>query len=267
MIKFPASLPTIASMCLLSGGFALLPAPGHAEETSLVSRTLEDTKLYFTAPLTWDKKNWEIFGGTVAAIVAAHEYDDNVRAHFTRGSNVVLDGKDRNSSRDALPTAAIFAGTWAYAALLQSRGGYAEGWSMAEAGGLSAVSAYALKFAAGRLRPNETTHVDRWSQSGSSFPSLHATLAFAVGTVLAESGEDNYRWLRRALGYGVAFGTAYVRVHDNVHWLSDAVAGSALGMSTAIFVLNRRENRLVQGQIGLLPVDRGMMLTYSLPLK
>ena len=255
-------------MCLLSGSLALLPVVGYADDSSLAGRTLTDAKLYFTAPVNWDKKNWEVFGGTVAAIVAAHEYDGDVRAHFVKGSNTALDGRDRESTRDALPTAAIFAGTWAYAALIQSRGGYAEGWSMAEAAGLSAVSAYALKLAAGRLRPNETAQVDRWSQSGSSFPSLHATLAFAVGTVLAESGEDNYRWVRRALGYGVAVGTAYARVHDNAHWLSDSVAGGALGMSTAIFVLNRRQHSDgSEGQMGLLPVERGMMLTYSVPIR
>jgi membrane-associated phospholipid phosphatase len=32
-----------------------------------------------------------------------------------------------------------------------------------------------------------------------------------------------------------------VRLGDNVHWLSDTVAGAALGIATAGFVLNRRE--------------------------
>src|SRR5258708_23520138 len=75
---------------------------------------------------------------------------------------------------------------------------------MLEAAGFSAVTTEALKFAAGRARPNETTRVDDWRTGGSSFPSLHVSAAFAIGTVLAESGGDEYRWVRRTLGYGMA---------------------------------------------------------------
>jgi len=57
----------------------------------------------------------------------------------------------------------------------------------------------------------------------------------------AESGNDDYRWVRRILGYAVAGGTAYIRMKDNVHWLSDTVAGAALGVATARFVLNRED--------------------------
>ena len=39
--------------------------------------------------------------------------------------------------------------------------------------------------------------------AGDSFPSMHVSTTFAVGTVLAESGGDNYRWLRRGIGYGL----------------------------------------------------------------
>src|SRR5690242_11470189 len=77
--------------------------------------------------------------------------------------------------------------------------GYGEGWAMAEAAGLSGVTAYALKFAAGRRTPDQTTNPNEWGRSGTSFPSFHSTAAFAVGTVLAESGNDEYRWLRRLL--------------------------------------------------------------------
>ncbi len=134
---------------------------------------------------------------------------------------------------------------------------------MVEAAGFTAVSTTVVKFAAGRKRPNETTQVDDWRNSGDSFPSLHVSEAFAIGTVLAESGGDDYRWVRRILGYGIATATAYARVHDNAHWLSDTVAGAALGMATAHFVMNRRDARETRSSFNVAPANGGVMLTYS----
>jgi hypothetical protein len=55
---------------------------------------LEDTKLYFTAPLRWDGEDWVAFGGILAAIGAAHQFDEKVREHFATGSKAVLNGGD-----------------------------------------------------------------------------------------------------------------------------------------------------------------------------
>ena len=239
----------------LSMPCAAEPLDGHA--------LLEDTKLYFTAPLRWDQHDWLYFGGTLVAIGVAHEYDDNVRAHFATGSNATLDGTDPNSARDAVPAAAMVVGTWAFAALLDDRDGYEEGREMLEAAGFSAISTTLFKLAAGRKRPNETTQVDEWFQGGDSFPSLHVSATFAIGTVLAESGGNRYRWVRRVLGYGLATATAYARLHDNVHWLSDTVAGAALGIATAHFVMNRGDERAQRSAFMVVPAYGGVMLTYT----
>lgn len=245
---------------------AWVSAPCLADH--LDTRTLlEDTKLYVTAPLRWEGQDWLYFGGALVVIGAAHEYDDQVRTHFITESTHPLDGKDPHSLRDAAPAAAVVAGTWAYAALIADPDGYQETGSMLEAAGLSLASATVLKYAAGRLRPNETTRVDDWSNSGDSFPSAHASAAFAIGTVLAESGSDRYRWVRRTLGYGMAAGTAYARLDGNVHWLSDTVAGAALGIATAHFVMNRREAGSVRSAWSVAPMGDGLMLTYFVPLR
>ena len=247
-----------------------LLAPIHqacAEAPSSVRQTLDDAHLYFTAPLRWDTDDWTVFGGTVALIAASHELDTRVRDHFAGSSGVVLDGKDRHSTRDALPAAAVVAGTWLYAATIQDSSGFQEGWNMLEAAGFSTATAYALKFAAGRQRPNESASADRWFGGGSSFPSLHASAAFAIGTVLAESGNDRWRWVRRGLGYGIALGTAYRRLDGNAHWLSDTVAGGAIGLSTANFVLHRyQDHRLARG-MSFTPLNGGAMLSWSMPLE
>jgi membrane-associated phospholipid phosphatase len=226
-----------------------------------------DVKAYFTAPLHWTGGEWMLFGGAVAGIGVAHIYDKRVRAHFVRE----LGPKGTTSSddvQDAIPTVAVLTGTWAFATLIDDSAGKREAWTMFEAAGLSTLTAYGLKYAVHREGPAETSDPNaRGSGHGDTFPSTHATAAFAVGTVLAESGSDDFRWLRRFLGYGLGLATDYERLKHNAHWLSDVVAGSALGVASAAFMMNRRERNDQMTQVMLTPTDGGAELTFKLSLR
>lgn len=228
-----------------------------------------DAGLYFTAPLRWDEQDWMYFGGTLAAIGAAHAFDGTVRDHFA-GSHPLLSGQDPNSTRDAIPTAALFGGTWLISTVIGDEFGKGESYTMIEAGIFSTITVEGMKFAAERARPNETLSANDWRAGGSSFPSLHSSAAFAIGTVFAESGDDDYRWIRRFIGYGVAGATGYLRLHDNAHWLSDVVAGAAVGIATAHFSMNRRADRVehLQGlNLSVTPLmGGGLELNFSLPM-
>jgi len=214
---------------------------------------LHDASLYFTAPLHWDEEDWLYFGGTVAAIGAAHSL-----------------GQDPNSTRDAEPAVALLAGTWLVSVATGDEYGKGESYTMIEATVFSSVTVEGLKFAAGRERPNATLDANDWRVSGSSFPSLHSSAAFAIGTVFAESGDDDYRWLRRFIGYGMAAATGYLRLHDNAHWFSDVVAGAAVGAASARFSMNRRLERVEQSRtvdLSIAPTrGGGMELLVSLQM-
>jgi membrane-associated phospholipid phosphatase len=241
----------------------MFPSIGRTAD-SLLDTTLEDTKLYFTSPLRWDEEDWLYFGGALVAVGAAHSFDERVRDHFATGSKAFLNGgEDKNSLRDAAPTVAIIAGTGLYASFIDDRDGYRETWALIEAGAFSGATAEALGYATGRERPDATASPNEWGKGGDSSPSLHTTVAFAVGTVFAESGNDEYRWIRRIIGYGVAGATAYVRLDENVHWLSDTVAGAALGIATAKFVLNRQDAAQSRGTVQFQPVKGGWLVSYS----
>lgn len=241
-------------------------APVHAQ--SRTQETWDDFKAYVSAPVRWDQGNWTAFTVLVGTTAVAYHYDDDVRHHFIDGSQAAKPDEDPNELRDIVPAAIVLAGTWAGAELSDSRQGKSEAWTMLEAAGFTLVSSTALKFAFSRERPNDTDQKDGWFQGGSSFPSMHTSLAFAVGTVLAESGNDNYRWLRRLLGYGVGGATAYMRLRSNVHWLSDTVAGAGLGIATANFALNQEDDRRRRAHVQLLPTpDGGAMLMFSAVLR
>ena len=221
---------------------------------------VDDARLYVTAPLRWDARDWLYAGGTIAAIAAAHHYDSQVQQHFAVSTSV--DKKDQYSTQDALPAVAALAGTWALSWWWDDSAGYREGRNMIEAGAFSAATVFALKQVVHRERPNITNDSSNWKH-GDSFPSLHVSFASAIGTVLAESGSDDYRWVRRTLGYGVVAGSAYIRLRHNQHWLSDTVAGAALGMSTAHFVIHRNRPYEAVSSLMVVPVENGLALSYS----
>jgi membrane-associated phospholipid phosphatase len=225
-----------------------------------------DIKLYFTAPLRWNLTDWAWFGGALAAIGAAHHFDTQVRTHFTQN---LKPGQTINSDdvQDIIPAVGVLGLTWGYAYWTGDSSGEHEAWAMLEAAGLSSATAYALKYTARRLGPDETSDPNEWFKSGGkSFPSEHSAAAFAVGTVLAESGNDDYRWVRRFLGYGLGVVTSYLRLEHNAHWLSDTVAGAALGISTGRFTMKRPSDSALSG-LSVEPVPGGAMLTYRLTLQ
>jgi len=262
IIELCARLPTWRAV---AGAVCILVAAPCAADPSSVRGVIEDTKLYFTAPLRWDERDWLQFGGSLAAIAIAHEQDAAVRDHFVSDAEAAT--QQSHDLRDAAPLAAMVAGTWAAAALWDDRAGFEEGRVMLEAGALTALSTTLFKFAAGRSRPSETAQVDDWRSGGDSFPSMHVSTTFAVGTVLAESGSDEHRWLRRGIGYGFAAATAYARLDSNAHWFSDTVAGAALGIATAQFALQRRHLHASRWALMAIPVEGGLVLTYSLQLE
>lgn len=118
--------------------------------------------------------------------------------------------------------------------------GHAAGKSRAAAAGRDLVRAqisgaswtYLIKYAADRTRPNGDPR---------SFPSGHATAAFATATVFYE----HYGW---KLGVPMFAAAAYVageRVTANKHWPSDVVFGATMGiLSGRTVTLHVRRARL-----------------------
>lgn len=220
---------------------------------------------FVTAPIRWQTPQWVEFGGALAAIGLSHALDSRVREHFDGNG---LDTRHTDSLQDALPATTLLVGTWGYAQIINDGAGLHEAGTMLEATVFSVGTTYLLNYAAGRRGPFQTTNPNRWESGGNTFPSEHTSAAFAIGTVLAESGNDDDRWVRRVLGYGVAGFTMYERLAHNAHWLSDTVGGGALGIASAQFAMNRR-NRSdsdTAANLDLTPLPRGFMLRYSVQL-
>lgn len=74
-----------------------------------------------------------------------------------------------------------------------------------------------------------------FSTGGFGMPSSHAVEAFAAATVLAGCFPET-----AAVWYGLAIGCAVTRVLSGAHFLSDVVAGAALGVLVAVALRGAR---------------------------
>jgi len=97
---------------------------------------------------------------------------------------------------------------------------------------LAGLTTGSLKFITGRFRPDEASsqYIFQPFSNHDAFPSGHATMAFALATSLSE--EIRRPWASAVL-YAGATGTAWSRLNDHKHWLSDVLAGAMIGVTSA----------------------------------
>lgn len=103
---------------------------------------------------------------------------------------------------------------------------------------LAAGGSIGAKYLVGRARPEEER--GPWAHSAkrsdSSFPSNHASVAFAAVTPFAK--EYDAPWL-----YGLAAAGSMGRVAARKHWFSDAVAGGILGYASGNWLWKAQHDR------------------------
>lgn len=107
---------------------------------------------------------------------------------------------------------------------------------------------YVLKYSIGRERPN--------GRNRYSFPSGHTSAAFATATMLQ-------MWYGPAAGvpaYAIAALTAFQRMDDNQHWLSDVLMGAGIGLAVP-YMFFRGEDKVESGTVAFIPP-----LSVSIPL-
>jgi membrane-associated phospholipid phosphatase len=76
------------------------------------------------------------------------------------------------------------------------------------------------------LAMKEAVHRKRPTGVCCAFPSGHASSTFAAATIL----ERHLGWLGAVPTYAIATYVATSRLHENVHYFSDVVAGATLGL-------------------------------------
>lgn len=204
-----------------------------------------------SGPLFMRSSAW-IAGGTVVGTAALMFADPAITEEFRdpgpQGSRFLQDAA-RDFDWIGDPGTVILAAAMYGSGRLTHHPVLAElGLRSAEALAISGAVTQLIKGLAGRDRPylNESDADNFRLGAGfgggghTSFPSGHATAAFAVASVIAS--ESSFRWPHAShfvqpMVYGLATSVALARVYGAHHWASDVVAGAGIGTLTGLSVV------------------------------
>lgn len=251
------------------GDGSTLPRRVTGALTGEVKRYGADAISMARAPSSWNRSQWTraaIVGGVVAVAVAA---DPSIAAAVQRNRSSFTDGFSEAvtpfGGRRALniSAAVILAGSLRHDPDLRDTGRDALEASILAGGIITPL----LKRAVGRSRPlreRGAYDFDPFS-SNQSFPSGHATNAFAAASVFAARSKG---WIVPTVAYTLATGVAVSRMNDNVHYTSDVLAGALIGTITGRAVVARhlRESRTgTMTTWQLVPTNRGILVQLSVP--
>ena len=187
------------------------------------------TSLSSAAPSHWQAL-WVSAGLVGAAALLDRPIDDYARAHAQNPS-----GRAIGRVGSAIPIGAFGVAGLSWVTQNGSvQGDVAR--SALEAGLAAAAVSEVSKFVVDRARPTEERGAASFggtnARGRSSFPSIHAAVAWAVLTPYAKHYDAP--WL-----YGVAALTSAGRIAARDHWLSDTVAGAAVGYYLGDFMYRR----------------------------
>ncbi len=173
--------------------------------------------------------------------LGAHQVDPDVNRHLFGKDEVngfFLPGKTIGQSPVAIAAAIV---TYAVGRESGKPRVAHIGLDLLRAQAVTGVLTLGLKEAVRRERPDGSGPL--------SFPSGHASVTFTTATVLAR----HFGWRVAVPTYLLASYVAASRLHENVHFLSDVVAGSTLG-----YIVGRTVTRHGRTNFAMFPVmERG----------
>ncbi|MFQ6031697.1 MAG: phosphatase PAP2 family protein [Candidatus Zixiibacteriota bacterium] len=202
----------------------------------LITRFYEDTKHVLTSPFHWNHQSLLTFAtlsvGTFELMFVDKDLQDLVQGHRTSTTNRISRWTDRYTKR---VTNLTIGGFYLSGIIFSNEKAKETALLCLESVALAEGITKGLKHLAGRTRPfgnKGTFHFDPLKlsppSSSLSFPSGHATTAFALSSVIAKQyGNIPLTFLL----YGWSTIVALARVNNNAHFLSDVVWGTIIGIA------------------------------------
>jgi membrane-associated phospholipid phosphatase len=234
-------------------------APGNAARgvaLSLPERFAADQRAIWTSPFHLKRSDtvWALpaLAGTAALVASDSWFSKQVPAGEI--------GRSRSLSNYGVFSLAGTAGGMFFFGKMTRNDHAAEtGFLAGEAAANAAAVDFALKSMFQRQRPYDGSGAGRFFAGGSSFPSEHAAVSWAIAGVVAHEYPGT---LTKLLSYGLASAVTVARVTGKEHFPSDAVVGSTLGYFIAQQIYKRRDPEIGGGAWGSLvetnpePADR-----------
>lgn len=206
----------------------------------LVVRTWHDGWRIAAAPLKWRKPEWLKLSALVGvgSLMYTVETDINQYWHDYRSANLATAAKIFCEFGNEILLLPAF-GTLYLSGYLGHKSRICQlGSSGLRSLVIVGILTGGLKFLAQREGPDnhDLWHGPVYPFEGESFPSGHTAMAFCAATVLAH--ELQFSPALKIVTYGLATGTAWSRIYDHHHWLTDVFAGAVIGHFTTKALVN-----------------------------
>ncbi len=243
-------LASTASFAIATGAHAQVPDSARKPtpaDTARVKRADQRARQHVLANASVIR--WYHVLGVVGGVAALTAIDEPVQRYTQshRSKTLVDVSKVFRQEGEPYYYAGISLGVLAVGVVTRNADIQRAGGRLVASVAASAVVLSAAKISLGRSRPNEGVGAFSYHPFSSlkdgtglnargSMPSGHTMAAFAVATSLAD---DINNTPVRILLYTLATGTAFSRVYDNRHWVSDVAMGAVLGITTSKLVSGR----------------------------
>ena len=228
-----------------TGSAAGPPATQFESWKNAGDMALKDTVGILGAPLHWSAKNWLVFGGIAAGVVAVgFAFDYPMRNKTQANQTQALDDMSKIIQPFGAEYSWAVIGAYGVAGFVfhdpAAKNIFFD--SVMASILASGIITPTLKFVIGRDRPYQSTSSTSFhpfSGSDNSFPSGHATQAFAVASVISAHSDQ---WWVSVAAYTVAGLVGFCRIYNNAHWTSDVTAGALIGtfVGRGVVALNDR---------------------------
>lgn len=240
--NFRNTVYLLLSLIFLSNGvFAQIDSVGFNK--AYFKKYWTDTKAIVTSPARWQQRDWVKVGILVSGTASLSLADQSVKNLFQSNRNNQLDYVSKNFLEPfgGNYSFLVISGFLAHGILAKNKRSINTGLLVIESYVLSSLIVQIPKYVVGRQRPNngqgDGPFAFKGPFQGTSFPSGHTTVSFALASVIATQYREN-KWVP-VTAYSIASLVGLSRIYDNKHWLSDVVAGAAIGTLVGNLVSHR----------------------------
>lgn len=203
-----------------------------------------DSKAIATSPFHWKSKDWTRLGVFVVAESGLTLADPAVRDFFQSNHNKTATFVSTHILQGfgAEHSLLVMGGIFTYGVLAKNDKSVSTALLALESFALASLVTRVPKTLIGRERPHSGDGPYQFNGpfTNVSFPSGHTTASFAVASVIATQFRDS-KWIP-VTAYSVATLAGLSRIYDDEHWLTDVVAGAAIGTLVGNLVSHRTSN-------------------------
>jgi hypothetical protein len=231
----------VLATTLVTRGQTPSSSPASSLEHDFFKNILRDQKAIWTSPLHIERSDakWMVPAGI--GFMALITTDRITGDEIFEADRQVKASREISHAGSGYTLGAVAAGFYFIGRSKHDARARETGVLSAEALVDSLITGGALKEITQRARPLAGHERSEFFDGGVSFPSGHSAQAWAVATVIAN--EYRHRRAVQIAAYGVASAVSVARFTSHKHYLSDVLAGSALGYGVGRYVYHAHHQR------------------------